>query len=364
MRLFLVAALLCAFVTSEAKEASKSVTVTPVASDDDAANNGLIYSLPTTALSIRIEAEMTVEKVGPYYKYSNRYLNLSEVITENKTSWKITGATIESYGQANTDLRYKVTADNAPLPAIALSDDGVLLGINVSPASSDPARPARPKKKDRAPSSDLSFDDIPLEHDIATKTSTAAMAEETANAIYRLRQKRLSLLGGEDAVVLNDEGSYKRVLAELKTLEDQYVSLFAGLRQTTKVTRTFTIVPDPNGLTNTVLVRFSETDGFLDVMDLNGKPVYVDLTFERQASLNELAASSKQRKAEPLTGLRYIVPGEVTVQILDRSTLLLSQVVKCSQNGQVVTLPASLLTNENVKIELNPANGALQSIAY
>ncbi len=353
--------LLCLCAMSEAKEAEKSITVTPIENDADAANNGVIYSLPATALRIRVDAEMTVETVGPYYKYSNKYLNLSDVITENKTTWKIANVSIDTYGVANSDRQYKIsTSGNAALPAISLANDGVLLGLNIAKPNEKKDRPHEKPKKEQS----TSFDGIPLEREILMKTSTAAMAEEAANAIYRLRQKRLSLLGGEDAIVLNDEGSYKRVLNELDKLEAEYVSLFAGIRQKVKVTRYFTVIPDPNGVKSNVLLRFSEKDGFLDVMDLNGKPVYIDVTFEKKKSINELSSTSKQRASSPLTGLRYIVPGTVNVKIVDRNILLLEKDIPCSQNGQVLTLPASVLLSETVKIELDPSNGSLKSISY
>ena len=41
----------------------------------------LVYSLPTTALSVTLEAEVTTKKPGEFYKYAKRYLNLDNPLT-------------------------------------------------------------------------------------------------------------------------------------------------------------------------------------------------------------------------------------------------------------------------------------------
>ncbi len=344
-----------------AKDPVSTVTVAPILSDADAVNNGIIYSLPTTAIRINVEAELTIQKVGPFFRYSNKYLNLGNVITEDSEAWEIVGAQIESFGTSNDLQRFKISTENANLPAISLTTDGVICGINTECAED---------REDKVPcgefieQSEINFDNIKLERSVLTKTSTAAMAEEAANAIYRLREKRQHLLGGEDVVILHDEGSYRTVLAEIDSLENEYLSLFIGKTVTFHVSRSFTIIPDPRGMTSTVIARFSPTEGFLDVMNLNGKPIYADVTFDKCTRINELPSDAKERKKEPLTGLRYIIPCSMHVKVVDRNILLTEKDFSCSQNGQIATLPASILLNENVQILFDHTNGSLKGISY
>ncbi len=361
--IFIVAALalsLCA----EAKTKEATVTVTEVGADDDASNNGVTYCLPITSVCIRIDAELTTEKVGPYYKYSNKYLNLSNVVTEDKQEWRIVGAEIVgTQGKADPDKRYKISTDGAQMPAVALGVDGLLLGVNLT-ENQNVSDVYVKSNNNYVATPVVDFDDVKHEKNVLLKTSTAAMAEESANAIYRLREKRLQLLGGDEAVILHDEGSYNRVLAELDSLEAQYVSLFAGKKQTVKVSRYFVLTPDNQGSTSTVITRFSATEGFVDAMNLNGKPVYVDVAFAKQQRLSSLPAESKQRQENPVTGLRYVVPASVNVKVIDRNTLLCEGNIFCAQSGQIVTLPASILLNSNATIIFAPENGALKSISY
>lgn len=350
-------------LTSGAKE-KEEIKVTPISADADAANNGLIYALPQTVIRVRIEAELSIKKAGPYYKYSNKYLNLSDVITENSKTWKIVSADIETIGNADNSRRFKITSSGCNLPAVNLESDGHILGINL------PFKHGRHKDIDQSCDKqsrdikDISFDDIRLDKSILTKTSTASMAEETAITIYKLREKRMALLGGDESTILNDEGSYKQVLKQLEKQEDDLLSLFVGKEEIIKVVKYFDVTPNPTGESSVVLLRFSESEGFLNAMDLAGKPVYVDFVFNSNNRVNEYSEQSKQRKAEPLTGFRYIIPGTVNVKVIDRKTLLTEKTCFCAQNGQIATLPAQLLTDKSVSIRLDSSTGALIGIDY
>lgn len=355
----LIAALTMTAICAVAKDKEATARVTPIAQDADAANGGLIYSLPTTALRITVEAELTIEKEGPFYRYSNKYLNLSDVVKEDRETWRLVGASVDTYGVADAEHTYKITTQGADVPALVLNAEGVIEGIN-APARCGAINAAEPKLEKPV----VNFDNVHHERTVLARTSSAAMAEETANAIYRLREKRLSLLGGEDATILHDKGSYEQVLAQIDSLEAEYTSLFAGKKMTIRVSRTYTYVPQRGGESSGVLLRFSATNGFLDAMDLTGKPVYVDVAFADQSKLNEYADGSKQRKEAPVTGLRYIRPSLMNVKVIDRTIVLWQGDVRCSQGGQILSLPASVLLNPNAVVVFDTATGALQSISY
>ena len=355
---YLIISLLTIFMATSVMAGGKknTVNVTSVADDADAANGGIIYALPTTVVRVTIEAELTIEKVGPYYKYSNRYLNLTNVITENSRSWRIVGAKVETLGKVDNSRRYKITATEE-LPAVSLTSDGVIEGINIKNNNKRKAKIANESDDIE----DISFDDIALERSVLTKTSTAAMAEEAAQAIYRFREKRMSLLGGENATILHDEGSYRAVLSRLDSLENDYISLFAGRRAKFRIIKQFDIIPSTSGEKSIVIARFTKEKGFLDAMNIEGQPIYVDFSFA-QNKVPALAEGSKQRKAAPINGLRYIIPGQLNVKVIDRNNLLVESDVLCAQNGQVASLPASILSDNKKIIIINSTNGSLEKI--
>ena len=353
----LIAALALAVCPASLAKETPSVSVSPVTQDADALNGGIVYALPQTVLRIKLTAQVIVESVGPYYQYSTRYLNLTDVVTQNQSHWSLVSAQVETVGCADYSKRFKVSAmDAAQLPSLALAADGVLLAVNGAPAL-----PESPVSEAQPVISYANFADVPLSQSALSRTSKAAQAEDVAQTIYALRSARISLISGDKEVAsLPDAGSYQLALSRIDNLERQYVELFAGRRDTITVVKYVDVTPDYNGANSVIPVRFSQTAGFVDALDLTGKPVYVDFEFSDASKLNALPEGSKQRAASPLTGLRYCVPGLLSVKVLDRNILLCQTQVRCSQNGQVAALPAAMITSH--AISLDPATGALISV--
>ena len=350
---------LAAGAGASAQTKNAAITVSAVGTDADEANGGFVYALPQTVIRFRVEAEVTQRKVGPFYRYSKKYLNIDNVITDDETQWQLKSVSIGTRGTADRNRRFRVAATGgAAMPVFGLTADGVLATVGAVPMPAE-----RPAADDAAEPdlTELNFDDVPLDNSVLTKTSTAAMAEETAFAIYRLRQQRMSLLNGEAQSHLPDAESYAAVLARLDEVERQYVSLFAGKEVRQKVVRYFELVPDRFTPAGTVLFRFSTQKGFLDVMDLNGTPVYADVTIHNDQRLSELPATSKQRKQSPLTGLRYVLPGRVTVKVIDRNIPMAEATVDCAQTGQVATLPPAMAA-PGLVLRFDTTTGAMLTV--
>ena len=139
------------------------------------------------------------------------------------------------------------------------------------------------------------------------------------------------------------------------------MELFTGKKETFTVKKTFDFIPDSMSVDNAVLCRFSAQKGLTDPMDLSGTPVYIQLDVEKTKSLPSGYVENDSK--EPLRqGLFYRIPAKATVKIVDRNILLLEKEVLLGQYGQLVSLPVDLLQKDNVRIELDPATGALKNI--
>ncbi len=333
-----------------------SVVVTPVAQDADAANGGVVYALPQTVIRVKLTARVIVESAGPFYQYSTRLLNLTDVVTQNAMRWSLVSAEVQTVGCADYSNRFKVSAsDAALLPSISLSSEGVLSGVNAcAPKESAEADLSAPAL------SYVNFAEVPLAQSVVSRTSKAAMAEDAAQSIFSLRAARVALLSGDVDARLPDAGSLALALERIDDLERQHVEMFAGRRDTVTVVKYVDVTPDYNGANSLVPIRFSETAGFVDALDLTGKPVYVDIEFSDKAKVNALPDNSKERKSSPLTGLRYYIPGCVSVRVLDRNILLCQTEVRCTQNGVIATLPASLLSTHSLLFDT--ATGAIKGM--
>lgn len=332
-----------------------TLTITPASADADALNGGIVFALPQTVVRIKLTATAIIETVGPFYKYSARYLNINNPVQANGVRWHLTAAEVTTVGRSDELKRYKISAlTSAEMPSVVLRPDGRLAGINIRRAAPEPE--ALDSKPDLSPAN---LEDAQLTQDVLSRTSSAAMAEGAAQAIYELRAQRRALIAGDKEAQMPDAGAMRLALDELNRQEAQHVELFAGRRDTLTVVKYVDIVPDYNGVGNLVPVRFSETHGFLDAMDLTGKPVYVDMEFDDKQKVAALPATSKERKA-PLTGLKYIRPGNLTVKVLDRNIPLCTAHVLCTQNGQLADLPIDYLQTHRIVID--PASGAISEL--
>ncbi len=191
--------------------------------------NSLIYSLPVTVIRVEILAEKTVSKVGPFYRYSQKYLNISDVVLENKEEWKLKSVKLYTVGEPDNNNRFVVTSSGPNIASLLnLTPEGVLAGVNRNKLPEYRSSLKCNVEKKMPGIADVSFDTVPLLEKQLTKTSTAAMAEETANLIYKVRKRRFKILASDYEVLPPDGKSYEVTVQELNKYEKQLVELFTG----------------------------------------------------------------------------------------------------------------------------------------
>lgn len=326
-----------------------------------AATEGIYYYLPKTAIRVEVTAEKTIEKTGPFYRYSQRYLNLSDVITEDSEQWRIGTARITTTGVPHPNRRFRITAEGTPsAAAVSLTPNGILRGLNLF---MQPALQPTPEISEYALPQDaqtLNFDDVPFTEEQLLKTSTAAMAEEVAKEIYRLRQSRSRILASDAQLLPPDEGAYQSVLNQLDEQEKKFLSLFKGKKVTHKITRTFFFMPDTLNQGNQVLFRFSAQNGFLEPLDVSGTPVYIDLKSE--GTLPQDLSLPATDKNNPERGLVYCIPATARVKIIDRTVLLTEGEVQLGQFGALRRMPSSMLDIAGTIVVVDPATGGLLQV--
>lgn len=334
--------------------------IEPVENNNTSAE-GIYYHLPATILKIEVTAQKVTEKRGPYYRYSQRYLNLSDIITEDRTEWQLTDARIYSEGIPDGKKLFRIEAKGAPAgAAVNLTPEGILKGLN---SDAEKANLKKPESKSitnqESTEENHTFDDIPLTEEQLRKTSGAATAEEVAAEIYNLRDSRQRLLESNMQELPPDHGAYDKILKGIDKLEQQYLSLFKGKKDTETVKKTFTFQPDSSSPANQVLFRFSSKKGFTDTTDMTGTPVYIDIKTD---SIPENPYDIPPVPEKERGGLVYCRPSKATVKIIDRTVLLTEDDILIGQYGQLHRLPASLLDNPATSIKLDPTTGALLNI--
>ncbi len=337
------------------------VNVQDVAQMNNATANALLYSLPTTVIRVNVEVEKTISKVGPFYRYSQKMLNVSDVVTEDKEEWRIKSVNVETYGRPDDNKRYSISYSGpSSAPFINLTSSGVLAGVNSGFVDSDCY--LKEFTVTEVPTiDDVNFNDVAMIEKQLVKTSTAAMAEETANYIYKIRKRRFKILASDFEQLPPDGQSYEVMVRELNQLEKEHMELFIGKTETFTMTQSYDIIPDKMSTNNDVLFRFSTVSGIVDKMDVSGAPVYFELEANEEKQLPD-AVVAEEKGQEVRNGLYYCQPGKATIKIIDKNVLIKEKEVYLGQFGQVISMPSNVLEQENVSIRINPKTGALQSI--
>ncbi len=357
--------LILLFFASNLSSQKKSPTSVEIKKTSEVINpteQSLSYMLPKTTIVVEIESEKTIKKTGPYYRYSQRYLNLSDVITEDSEEWAIKNIKITTKGSPNENQRYSIFSTGiTSAPMINLTPKGIIKGINLNEKAKHHRSINKTANLDMIELEDVNFDHISLHEDLLYKTSTAAMAQEAANMIYKLRNNRIDLLTGDLENLPPDGEAYKTVLEEINKMEIDFISLFAGKTISLTKKQTFEITPDPlNSYSNHVICRFSTQKGIVDAMDITGTPIYFKLDAKEFNKLENKQLDTK--KDESKNGLFYCIPASAKITIVDKTKEVTNKVVDIAQYGQVVSMPSDILNQEGIQIRICPVTGALISI--
>ena len=322
---------------------SPATLVTPVIGDA----SGVVYALPKTGLRFTVKAQKVEKKRGEFYLYSERYLGLKDVILEDATEWKIMDISVAPFGVANTEEMFQIISGaRTASPLVHLSEDGVLLSVNSVLSLEEP----KEKKKPLQVSSQVT---IPYTEEMLLANSSAKMAQEAANYIYRLRESRTALLSADLDALPPDGEAYAMSLDKINVLEQQFLSLFKGQEIATCITETIEIVPDQI-IDKEVLFRFSTFNGVVASNDVSGSPFFIKMEKGDFRAVQIATTDS--------AGLYYKLPAPVQVDVFDGSTEVLSKKILMAQFGQLQTLSPFLL-NDDVKIQFYPSTGAIKSIS-
>lgn len=323
--------------------------------------NTLTYTLPKTVLRVEVETEKMVCKPGPFFNYSERYLNVTNVVTEEKETWQIKSIRVAPVGVADKSRRFGITTTGAAaMPNISMTEDGVLLGVNINPVAASEAV-SKEFGGDDVLAKNITFDSVPLLEKQLKTTSLAMMAESVANHIYKLRKRQLKLIGFEYEHHPSDGTAMKYSIEELKKQEEIFTEMFVGKCEKQTIVQSFDIVPDSVSMSSSVLFRFSRQLGLVSKEDLSGSPVYYEYVTAKRRNVNASGLNTSLEK-DMSYGLFYSQPAQIDFKLIHENRVVLEQPFSIAQLGSVTYLPVESIMKPNVVIMLDPATGALKRI--
>ena len=347
------------------KENPPKITIVNTSKVENAVNDAIVYYLPKTVLKIEVEAEQVILKKGPFYRYSERYLGVKDVITEDNAFWKINGLRVTSVAIPDPEKGFVIiTEDGQPLPALNLTPSGLIQSYNCEVPKIEIEKII---KTEEPVNVDTTFGTVPLLEDQLISISSAKMAEELAKTIYTLRQIRIAIITGESSQTIADGKALEISLEKIQELELQYLSMFVG--KEFRIKKSFTIMYEPKtGVDKDIAFRFSKFSGVVDKDDVSGSPVFISMTktfdpllLASKPLLPERDSKGNVIKPSPVEGLVYNKPSSVKLTLIEGVKAIFTSEMPIAQLGITATLPGESLHNHAITFDVE--TGALINIS-
>jgi len=308
----------------------------------------LSYSLPKTELKIQITAERLTQKPGQFYQYSERYLATTDVITTEKTFYRMKGITITPQTKADPKRTFKIIPSKNSLAShITVNDKGILCGINVPVEQiTDNTNPVA-IETEKIETKKL----LPLDEEYMMAGSEAKMAEGIAKQIYRIREGRVDMLAGEADSMPKDGESMKTMIIQMDEQEKELTELFTGKTTVEPVVQIISYSPDT--VTNAdIIFRFSSFNGISSKEDLSGAPYSISIEY---TPLNTIPAGKKTKGELIYT----IIPVTAKVKIEEGTKLIYEQEMDIPQLGVLMPISTNTMDKKAGKMSVSPVSGRL-----
>ena len=328
--------------------------------DDVAPAGTVVYSLPSTTLVMKVVAVHESFQAGPYSQYAKKYLGL-DVKQTSGDSYKIKSIEMLPYVEADPEVSAAVNLQGSKVGTanflnmcsqglIVLSDNYTGKPVQwrfpsmqgaqefLSGAASNIDNVTTTLYKTVASADGM--DKVPVMQQQAVEKSLEKKAEETAELIFKLRQKRLEIITGDTDATFSGE-AMAATLAEIKRLEDEYMSMFVGKSLYDEQSVVFDVVPKASNAKHVYMAfRISDTQGLLPSSNMQGRPIVVELVEDGEAikptPVAEAALNTKGRVA-------YRKPVTVIAKVKDGQQVLVQARVPVYQLGKIMSFPVETL---------------------
>ena len=324
--------------------------------------DGVFYYLPRNVIKLEFTIEQTDYFIGPYAEFASKLLGTNDFIKENKTECNIIDVDIQLANEVDPNAVYFIASDEKskePLPNVILDADGIILAFGYDNI------PAKLKTKrntfidnelDPVTKQEVSFLEI-LENDVEREddddeegsTPKKITKEDKAKAalekISKIRTAYFELVSGFNEVSYGNTTSF--MADNMKTLENEYISLFKGKTIKSTYKKIVYVTPENNQVNTSVsIAKLPNIDGSLKIQ------------FESKNTLTNVnVLSDDTKKSSQTNKLFYRIPAESNVKVMLGNKVLAEKPLVISQFGEIRTVVV-----KNNKVLFNPNTGQIISI--
>ena len=361
--IFLIAVIIASCSTGKKVVDSRPVVV-PLSDTVSMTEGTIIYGLPRTVFTVRVDMERTLEIPGPYSRYASDFLGITDAIDKESEYWVITGITVNTHEELDPSEYYVIKSSSfLRSNALSLRNEGLILDINprqfyvtekqsagdgqdfdqlrFADLGSDEYYNLQSDTAYKRVSIDSTFIRIPYIVEKKKRLSTEQMAEKAAKRIMELRDGKHLILTGEANVFPQSDAA----INEMNRIEREYTELFAG--KVIRENRSFSInlIPEPGMEKKPLtLFQFSELTGPVTGSAKGGTPITAELLPEQKTkALTVINKNQSDASGATFDKLFYRVPDVVNIKISMGNEVLFKSRKLIYQFGETIQLPANFI---------------------
>lgn len=321
-------------------------------------NGSVIYALPRTTVTLTVEAQYKVFTAGPYAQYAQKYLGYDAKRTSS-TDCIITDITVTPYVEADPAERYAINlSEKVSSNFLQFCSQGLIVMSDSYTGRQTPFRFASQAGAEafigKAPEgnlagatttlfrlvkSDTGFEKVGVQQSQVVEKSLEKKAEEAAKAIFNIRERKTQIITGDTDATFSGE-ALGAAVAELNRMEEEYLSLFYGITETSVQKVSFDIIPK-NGVNKYTAFKIADGQGLVSAAAAQGRAVSIELTAENAGAVNASGA-----KASSGAVVNYRIPAVVLCRIVDSGKTLFETRFPVYQFGQTFSFPINTLLNK------------------
>jgi hypothetical protein len=320
----------------------------------------IVYSLPSTTLYFKVEADCEKYMAGPYAKYAQKYLGIVAKEASGET-YRIKSVTMTPFIEADPSVNYPIIiggSKTATANFLEFTNQGLLMWSDSYSGKQEKFRFSTMNSNEifneesatsnltnekttlfKTVQTESGIERVPVQQTQVVEKSLEKKAEETAALIFKLRQKRLDIITGETDATFSGE-AMKAAVDEINRLETQYLDLFFGKSSHSSQIMGFEVVPKADNTRQIYIAfRISESAGLLPPDNISGRPVVLEIKNDETKDNATMDLSNSKVKV-----IYYRKPAMVTARLTDGSVQLLQARVPVYQLGKMLSFPIDVAT--------------------
>ncbi len=348
---------------------NKPIQVSPL-QNSTYVSNGIVYSLPRTVISIKVDVARTLTIPGPYAAYAQKYLGISNAAVKEKEEYSIVSISFDEKFESDPTSLYSAFLDKkSAYDFFQVVNSGIVIpvsdfrtfsttktnlpkeisnGVNFKDLSVNPFIAEEKSTFYSKVQRDSSFVRVPVQKSMIVERNDEEKAKEASDFIFSLRKKRMEFMTIDVDNPFDGE-ALKLIFSEINRLENEYLSLFIGKSHTETLSKTILYTPSKPEGESSIVFRYSTSRGIVTSNDLSGNPILIEIEPEAipesySSFFNSMALNSDKNKFDQIY---YRIPINALVKISDGKTELASKRLLIYQYGPIAKFPVKHLLIKN-----------------